>query len=314
MAGQARQQATATPAPREVAPAVSRRAGEQSRRGNGFLAEQLARRNADAHAEGAGGTAREAEVQPPAPVAGQQASGSIAAPLKVARPAPAVAGEQRRASLGVQIIGVNVSPSALDACEAFVALTLGHRPDIQERMEQARVALVIIPRSGKMTDVPQFASLKGKKTFDGRVWDDVRGAGGMRVSGGLWAIAVPEENLVETGGEDGYGAGYSVGLHELSHSVHSKGLGRNERERITALYAERKRAGGPWTESYGASNEQEYFAQSTNCFFSQNAGIGENDPQWLREHDRPMFDFLVSVYGAPPARAVAALGADSADA
>lgn len=169
--------------------------------------------------------------------------GCTAAPLKVAHPAPVVAGEQRRSSLGVQIIGVNVSPSALDACEAFVALTLGHRPDIQERMQRANVALVIIPRKGKMTDVTQFAPLKGKKTFDGRVWDDVRGAGGMRVSGGLWAIAVPEENLVETGTEDSYGAGYSVGLHELSHTVHSKGVSGSERDRITELYA--ARAGPP---------------------------------------------------------------------
>lgn len=267
--------------------------------GNSFLAEQLARRNADSSTQGAEGGERAEEVAPPAPVGGQQAVGSTAAPLKVAHPAAVVAGEQRRSSLGVQIIGVNVSPSALDACEAFVALTLGHRPDIQERMQRANVALVIIPRNGKMTDVPQFASLKGKKTFDGRVWDDVRGAGGMRVSGGLWAIAVPEENLVETGGEDSYGAGYSVGLHELSHTVHSKGVSGSERDRITALYAARKQAGGPWTESYGASNEQEYFAQSTNCFFSQNAGIGQNDPQWLRTNDRPMFDFLVSIYGPP---------------
>lgn len=287
-----------------VAPSNASGAGAeqsaQSRYGNGFLAERLAERNG-------GGPAPAPGVDGAGVDAGQVSQAVGGSPLKVSNPLPVKAGEQKREVLGVQIIGRDVSPSALDGCEAFVKLTLGQRPDIQKRMKSANVALVIIPRDRKMTDVAQFASLKGTKTFDGRVWDDVRGSGGMKVAGGLWAIGVPEENLVAASPDnDGYGAGYSVGMHELSHTIHSKGVSDDERKKITELYAARKKAGGPWTESYGASNEQEYYAQSTNCYFGENKGIGQNGARWLLDNDKAMYDFLVTIYGPPPGRATVA--------
>ncbi len=202
--------------------------------------------------------------------------------------------------LGVIILGRGVSPSALDACEQFIVATLSARKDVQARLKKEQAALVIIPRDKKMTDVPEFASLKGTQTFDGRMWDDVRGSGGMRVPSGLLAIGVPEENLVDAG-TDTYADGYSVGLHELAHAIHWKGLADKEREQITALYEARKKAGGPWTEDYGASNEWEYYAQATNCFFGVNDGIGQNGATWLENYDKPMYTFLITVYGPAPA-------------
>lgn len=306
---------SATSAPVSSVP-TSSTSGAQARFGNSFLAEQLAGRSAGSPPGTTPGTEATTNTTPgaapgtaPTTTPGTATSTQAApatSPLKISHPLPVVPGEQRRTVLGVQILGTAVSPSALDACEAFVRMTIGTRPDIQERLQAASVALVILPRNQKMTDVPQFAGLRGTRTFDGRLWDDVRGSGGMRVAGGLWAIGVPEENLVQVDGvTDGYGAGYSVGLHEFAHTVHSKGVSAAERATITTLYEARRRANGPWTEGYGASNEQEYFAQSTNCFFSENAGIGQNGPEWLRTNDRPMYDFLVTLYGPPTARAQA---------
>jgi hypothetical protein len=77
-----------------------------------------------------------------------------------------------------------VSPTALEACARFVNASLAARPDIQDRLEDLHVVLVIIPRDKKMTDMAQFAGLRGTRTVDGRLWDDVRGSGGMRVPGG----------------------------------------------------------------------------------------------------------------------------------
>jgi hypothetical protein len=309
----------AAPAAGSVRPATA-----QSRYGNGFLAERLARRDVSPPPpDGSQASVDPASraTTPDAPAADTTAgttttadAGAVAtgpatapvaaAPLKLPNPLPAVAGEQRRECLGVQIIGNDVSPTALDACEAFVKLTLSARKDIQERLKKEQVALVILPRNKKMTDAPQFASLKGTKTFDGRMWDDVRGSGGMRVAGGLWAIAVPEENLIAAEPDtDKYSSGYSVGLHEFAHTVHSKGVSDTERKTIRGLYEARKKAGGPWTEAYGASNEQEYYAQCTTCFFGANEGIGQNGAAWLLANDKPMYDFLVSVYGPPPSRA-----------
>lgn len=282
----------------------------QSRYGNGFLAAQLAVNES---------TRGQAEDVAPAtaPGAGQQQERSAAppvpvAPLKVKNPLPVVEGEQRRVVLGVQIIGRGVSPSALDGCETLVRLELGQREDMQRRLQRAHVALVIVPRDRRMTELAEFANLKGTSTIDGRAFDDVRGSGGM-AAGGLWAIAIPEENLVEAGTSgprmaDGtapnpYADGYSVGLHELAHTVEAKGLDSKEKKRVVELYEARKLAGGPWTEAYGASNEREYFAQSTNCYFGQNGGVGQNGEAWLQANDPAMYTFLGTVYGpAPTAR------------
>lgn len=173
-------------------------------------------------------------------------------------------------------------------------------------MNDANVALVIIPSDEKMTDVAQFASLKGTKTFDGRVWEDVRGSGGMAVAGGIWAIAVPEENLIDQRpSTDQYAEGYSVGMHELAHTIHEKGVTGAERKQITALYEARKTAGGPWTDTYASSNEWEYFSQRTNCYHGANRGQGNNGPRWLENSDKAMYDFLYTLYGPSKAQAAA---------
>ncbi|MFN7142266.1 MAG: hypothetical protein ACK4YP_00695, partial [Myxococcota bacterium] len=180
-------------------------------------------------------------------VAGQSPSSSSSSRLpRLSNPAPAVEGEVSQEVLGVRIVGRGVSPTAVEACARFVTATIAGRPDIQDRLKDEEVVLVIIPRNRKMTDMPEFANLRGDTTVDGRLWDNVRGSGGKRVRGGAWAIAVPEENLVEVG-TDTYGEGYNVGLHEFAHTIHSQGLPRSERERIEALYEARKRANGPWT-------------------------------------------------------------------
>ncbi len=272
------------------APAVSRPAappavdasiqGVGQGRGNAFAAEQLA--------TGPATTGQAAASRP--------VSGGLS---RLSNPDPVVEGELSQEVLGVRIVGRGVSPTALEACARFVNATLASRPDIQDRLEAEKVVLVIIPRGKKMTDVAEFAGLRGTKTFDGRLWDDVRGSGGTRVAGGQWAIGVPEENLVE-GGPDAYGEGYNVGLHELAHTIHLKGLGGAERETVETLYAARVTAGGPWTESYGASNAQEYYAQGTNCFFGANGRVGNNGPEWLETNDAELYTFLVSIYGAPP--------------
>jgi hypothetical protein len=317
-----------SPAPRDA----------QSRYGNGFLAEQMAGQ-AQTSGEGTGedwgaewdnGWGEEEESGPgtghshghgdhegpcPPPQAGEEDLNLAFDPkkagggLKRTNPEPRKAGEQKRVCLGVTILGVDVSPTALDACEDFVKLTLGSRKDMQERMKKESVTLVIVPSNKKMTDLTQFASLKGTKTFDGRTWDDVRGSGGMSVSGGVWAIAVPEENLVKMDPDtDGYGDGYSVGLHEFAHTLQAKGVTDDERKTILKLYEARKKAGGPWTDAYASSNEWEYFAQATNCYFGANVGQGKNGAQWLFDNDKPMYDFLLGIYGPPPVKIQQAKG------
>lgn len=199
---------------------------------------------------------------------------------------------------GVTIVGNGASAAAVDVCAGFITQMIGKNQFAQKQLAAQRLTLVIVPHDKKMTDLPQFAHLHGQHTFDGRVWDDVRGSGGTPAPDGSFAIAVPEENLTAIPGvKDSYGPGYNVGMHEFAHSLHNKGTTPAQRRRITDLYAARRRAGGPWTEAYGASNDQEYFAQSTNCYFGKNAGVGQNGRAWLQANDPPMFAFLEELYG-----------------
>ena len=90
----------------------------------------------------------------------------------------------------MQIVGDGVDPKAVAACEVFITQLIGNNPAAQEALKKANVAIVIIPHDKKMTDLPQFAALAGTNTFDGRLWDNVRGSGGMTAPDGTFALAV----------------------------------------------------------------------------------------------------------------------------
>ena len=196
--------------------------------------------------------------------------------------------------------GVEVTaytPSDLAEAEAARVVSLmTARPDIQKKLKQARVELVIIPKNVRMTDLEEFGSLKGLKTFDGREWDDVRGIGGTHTPDGRTAVGIPEENLANLPG-DTYPGNYSVAMHELAHCIHGL-LNLPERTSIDQAYEARKAAGGPWTEQYGSSNVHEYFAQATNAFFGRNQGMGHNGKAWLEKNDPQILAVLTKIYGA----------------
>lgn len=70
------------------------------------------------------------------------------------------------------------------------------------------IELHIVPEETKLVDLPEFKHLKGTKTPDGRLWDDVRGSGGTR-EGSALRYAVAQENLV---GSKHHGHGAAIGL------------------------------------------------------------------------------------------------------
>ncbi len=207
-------------------------------------------------------------------------------------PAPAAHGAVLR---GVGLTEYLPSPDAEVEARAIVA-SMTHRADIRAKLKSAHVELVVIPVGRKMTDLPEFASLRGKRTFDGRLWDDVRGVGGTPTPDGRIAVGVPEENLTQLP-SDTYPGNYSVAVHELAHVIHSEALGVAEKVHIDDAYAARKAAGGPWTEQYGSTNSHEYFAQGTNAYFGRNQGMGENGRPWLQKNDPALYAVMLKVYG-----------------
>lgn len=72
-------------------------------------------------------------------------------------------------------------------------------PANRARLRGVRIEMHIIPHNRRLTDLAPFAHLRGTRTFDGRLWDDVRGIGGIR-SGNVIRYAVAEEQLVRVPG------------------------------------------------------------------------------------------------------------------
>lgn len=118
------------------------------------------------------------------------------------------------ADFGISLVVVDHGATgARKAAEARLQEIYGHlRPANLAQLKKdgvTSVELHIVPEGKKLIDIPEFKDLAGTKTPDGRVWNDVPGAGGSR-SGSKLLIAAAEENPVGThdhGAEIGLGIG-----------------------------------------------------------------------------------------------------------
>ena len=253
------------------------------------------------------------EVAPPQPSASERAFEGRRPP-RVGRGAaePVLQRAASRTVNGVLIVApAGTRASAIDRVAEIVQLEVGRNKYAQQQLGTARTKIVIIPARTNMTDVSEFSSLKGQKTFDGRDWSGVRGSGGLQTHDGAFAIGVAEENLVNVRGvKSGYPDGYSIAMHELAHALEAKGLTPEQKVRLDALYAQQRqqdarKAGthhDAFTDNYAAQNKREYFAQATNAFFGKNAGKDKNGREnkngraWLQARDPDMYAFLVEMY------------------
>ncbi|MCB9677179.1 MAG: hypothetical protein H6737_18825 [Alphaproteobacteria bacterium] len=214
--------------------------------------------------------------------------------------APRQAGMQESQLNGVRLTGSDVSPDAMLAAERIVVALTGHREDIRERLDEANTRVMVLSSEQALTDLPELQHLHNTLTADGcRHWQDVRGSGGTPI-GDEWIMSMPEENLVRTttGRPDEYPQEHSVGLHELAHTILLQGVTDDERKRVAELYGLQRSDTNGFTDSYGGSNVDEYFAQSTGAFFGL---INDEGPEWLQLHDPDMYAMLESIYGTPQA-------------
>ncbi len=107
----------------------------------------------------------------------------------------------------------------------------------------------------RTTDALSRASLRGERTFDGRVWDDVRGVGGLRAATGVEAL------------DDAALFGFDTLVHEWAHQVHFYGLSARDRVQIRALYQAATKS-KRFLDYYAATNEAEYFGQGVEAYHS----------------------------------------------
>jgi hypothetical protein len=169
-----------------------------------------------------------------------------------------------------------------------------------DKLAGLTVELHIIPKDKKLTDLSEFARLKGTKTWDGRTYDELRGVGGTK-SGSTIRYAVAEEQLTG-GGEQAYAPGF-VAEHESGHIVEQFAMTKEQKGALKKAFDERTKAGGPWLspESYTKGGADEYFAQSTSAYFGRPYSTSDEDKkqytkEWLEKNDPAMCTLLKSVY------------------
>lgn len=121
-------------------------------------------------------------------------------------------------------------------------------------LRDRKLTFHIFPLHHRLWQVPHHEALKGTRTFDGRLWDDVKGAGGEHASAGAeWQRDVKYLR-------------FNVLTHELAHQVHGQ-LPKQLRQAITRLYRKAK-ATRRTLDFYSDSNEMEYFAVGVEAYVS----------------------------------------------
>jgi tetratricopeptide (TPR) repeat protein len=104
------------------------------------------------------------------------------------------------------------------------------------------------------SEAPGMAGIRGQRTFDGRLWDDVKGLGGLHaLSGEDWERDVKRLR-------------YNVVAHEFTHQVHGL-VPKDLRDEVKRLFEKAKKE-RLTLDFYADFNEFEYFATGVEAYVS----------------------------------------------
>ena len=144
----------------------------------------------------------------------------------------------------------------------------------------------LLPFHKLLWQSPDKEHTKGTRTFDLRLWDDVKGQGGFHAVGGEeWVRDVRYQR-------------WNVVTHEFTHQVHGmfpEGL-REEVARLFQIAKVERRT----LDYYADFNEMEYFAQAAEAFisevkFTDQRGTSKHTRDHLRVKDPVLYAFLDQV-------------------
>ncbi|MGA2531731.1 MAG: tetratricopeptide repeat protein [Candidatus Aminicenantales bacterium] len=104
------------------------------------------------------------------------------------------------------------------------------------------------------SEAPGMEGIRGQRTFDGRLWDDVKGLGGLHALGG------------EDWERDVQRLRYNVVAHEFTHQVHGL-VPKDLRDEVKRLFEKAKKE-RLTLDFYADFNEFEYFATGVEAYVS----------------------------------------------
>ena len=196
-------------------------------------------------------------------------------------------------------------PEAPAIISVFVAGFQAADPDVRKAVLDAMLPLVryiptlvqrgatfdILPFDKPLWAITGSRGLRGTRTFDHRLWDDVKGQGGQHGVAG-------EESI-----RDVSAGRYNTLAHEFMHQVHHYAMSGDERKEVSRLYANAMRY-KLTLDYYAASNEEEYVAQAYEAFVSDSKLVGQkltagNTRAKLQRLDPEMFAFLERITARP---------------
>lgn len=159
----------------------------------------------------------------------------------------------------------------------------------------------ILINQGSITQPVSQRNMIGARSFDGRLWDTIRGIGSNNGQ-----AVTPAYDLVD--------GRTNTFAHELMHHIHLKTFTPEQAAKVVDLFKEAVRAKAPLN-YYAASNDREYIAVGNEaydalyldhnllfdrCFNSGYDSSNGHTRAELRFKDRKLFDFIEELRSGPP--------------
>jgi tetratricopeptide (TPR) repeat protein len=152
-----------------------------------------------------------------------------------------------------------------------------------QTLKTAGSTFYLIPFHKLLWESPHHSGMKGTRTFDLRLWDDVKGCGGIQATSG------------EDWEKDVKYLRFNVVTHEFAHQVHSY-LTEEQRKEIKRLFRKAKKE-RLTLDFYADFNEWEYFAVGVEAYVSeekladQKLAYGHTRKELL-ERDPDLYNFI----------------------
>ena len=174
---------------------------------------------------------------------------------------------------GLPIVSSAWAPDeALFRARDIIDEMLAHRQDLRATIAGLGIRVAIMAKSEVTTDIPEHSD--PYEAFPGTDWD--KRARGLGATLSRPATSVAEENLLCY--EDDVYRNEDILVHEFAHTILQMGVemqpgGTAFRARLEAAYENAINA-GLWSETYAATNADEYWAEAVQSWF------GLNDRSW----------------------------------